>query len=95
MSKRDEFIAKLKTKLDEWNTDLDDLEKKAQNAGAEFKHKYEKQIVELRAKRDEATSKLQQVQNAGGEAWESIKDGMENAWTSLKKAFEKDDTPEA
>jgi DNA repair ATPase RecN len=92
LSKRDEFIAKLKTKLDEWNADLAELETKAQKAGTGLKQKYEKQIVELRAERDQAATKLQQVQDAGEEAWDSIKDGMENAWVSLKKAFVKKDT---
>ncbi|NUM68634.1 hypothetical protein HUU39_25750, partial [candidate division KSB1 bacterium] len=47
----------------------------------------EEQITELRAKKDAAMLKFNQLQEASDEAWEDIKAGAEKSWTELKGAF--------
>lgn len=84
MSKRDKFIARLKSQLDEWTAELRELEYKAEQAGANVGHKYRQAIDELREKRADAETKLEQVKHAGEETWEDIKDEAERAWTAFK-----------
>ncbi len=86
MSTKDEYIAKLKTQLDEWSADIDELEVQAHLAKAELKDKYAVQIAELKAKRDEAEGKVSELQEAAGDAWEELKKGGEEAWGSIVKA---------
>ena len=50
MSKRDEFVEKMKGRLDEWNTEIDGLDEKVQKVKADLKEKYTAQIGELRKK---------------------------------------------
>ncbi len=89
MSARDAYVEKLKAQLDEWNAELDKLQARLRGARADAKIDYEKQIKTLRQQRDEATTKLAEIQEASEDAWEDLKQGMENTWTALKEAFER------
>ncbi|HOY69939.1 MAG TPA: hypothetical protein PL131_03955 [Methylotenera sp.] len=87
MSTKDEYVAKLKAQLDEWSTDIDELEVQANLAKAELKDKYAEQIAELKAKKTEAEGKVSELQDAAEEAWEEIKKGGESIWDTLKTTF--------
>jgi chromosome segregation ATPase len=87
MSTKDEYVAKLKAQLDEWSTDIDELEVKAHLAKAELKDQYAEKISELKAKRVEAEGKLSELQDAAEEAWEELKKGGESIWETLKTTF--------
>lgn len=87
MSKRDEFITKMSTRLKEWTAELDKLEEKVLTVKTELQEKYRRQIAELRKKREDAEKKLEDVKAAGEGAWESVKGESERAWTALKDGF--------
>lgn len=86
-TRRDAYVEKLKLRLDEWNADIDKLAAKAALAEAEAKIKYQNQLDDLRAKRDDVRDKLLAVQQAGEGAWEDLKEGLENSWEILKMSF--------
>ena len=46
-------------------------------------------MTALRQKRDEAKAKLAEIQAAGDDTWEGLKDGLEHTWTAIKDGFEK------
>ena len=83
MATRDEFVTRLKAKLDEWNAEIDELEAKAAQQKARADQRYAEQIVALKQKRDEAAEKLKEIQGATGDAWESLKSGAETLWDGL------------
>ena len=87
MSLRDTYTAKLKAQLDEWNTQIDILEIKAKQADIELGLVYQQQIQELKQKRDEATTKFDELQEATEEAWEEVKKGGESIWETIKTTF--------
>ena len=89
MTTRHEYIEKFKIKLDEWDTDIDKLEVRAQQATADLKFEIEDQLTSLRVKRDLARLKLAEIADASEEAWEDIKTGADEAWSSLKEAVDK------
>jgi uncharacterized coiled-coil DUF342 family protein len=89
MTTRHEYIEKLKNKLDEWDNEIDELEAKAQQTGAELKFELEDQIASLKLKRDQARLKISEIMNASEEAWEDLKAGADEAWNNLKQAIEK------
>jgi chromosome segregation ATPase len=89
MTTRHEYIEKLKDKLDEWDSDIDTLEEKAQHAKADLKFEYEDQLTALRRKRDDAKLKLAELMDASEDAWDDLKQGADEAWDSLKAAIEK------
>ena len=58
MSKRDEYVEKLKVKLAEWNADLAKLEAKTEHAKEYLKEIYHAEIDALRQQRDTITDRL-------------------------------------
>ena len=89
MSTRHEYIEKFKQKLDEWDSDIDELEAKALKAKADLKYELEDQLHALRHKREIARLKMAEVKDSSEDAWEDLKEGADEAWSSLKEALEK------
>jgi multidrug resistance efflux pump len=86
MSAKDEFIRKMHAKLDQWNAEIDTLSAKADQAEASARAEYHKQLEVLRSKRDQARSKLGEVESASEGAWQDLKAGVELAWESVSEA---------
>jgi hypothetical protein len=84
MTKRDEFVASAKRRLDDWNTDMDVLDAKVQNAADGAKEKYRAQLVALRAKRQEGEKTLAAIASASEDSWEHLKSKAENVLEALK-----------
>jgi hypothetical protein len=89
MSKRDEYVAKLKAQLDEWNADIGKWEAKAKGAQADARAEYEKHLDAVRRQRDQAMEQMRQVQAAAGDAWLDLAKGADEAWGIARDAFTK------
>ncbi|RLK50430.1 hypothetical protein DFR31_0326 [Alkalispirillum mobile] len=87
MSDKNEYVEKMKARLDEWNADISKLQAKARQAEADAKIRYEEQLRELRKQRDHAEEKLKEVQASSEEAWREMRAGMEKAWDDVSEAF--------
>lgn len=81
---RDEFVAKMKQQLDEFNRSLDELEKRGAEYNREARARYEERMNELKRKRDEMSRSLEDINKAGDKAWEDMKVGATAAWNSLQ-----------
>ena len=77
MSKRDEYIAKMKLQLDELDAKMDQLEAKAAVAKEDIRTKYREEIAKLRAQSKLAKGKLQEVKAAGEDTWDVVVKEME------------------
>jgi len=84
--KRDAYVQKLKGKLDEWNADIAKLEAKAEQAKADSKVQYQRQIENLKAQHVEVERKIEELSRAGDNAWGDLKAGVEIAWQGLGEA---------
>ena len=89
MAKRDEYVNKLKTQLDEWNAQVAKWEAKAKEAQAGARTGYEKQLEAFRHQRDQALEQMRRVQGAAGDAWIDLAHGADDAWAKMREAFEK------
>lgn len=87
MSKRDEYVAEMKAKLDEWNAEIDELEAKSKQAEAQARQRYLERVTELKSKRDEGRAKLDEIQSASEQSWETLKTGAETIWGDIKKTL--------
>jgi len=87
MSKKDEYVEKLKLQLDAWSADIDALEARARKVDAELRSKCDAQLVILRARRDEAKNKLKEIQESAGEAWQELRKGGDMAWDAISHAL--------
>ncbi len=87
MSNRDQYVEKMKAKIDQWNADIDRLEAKAKETAADVRIEHQNEIESIKAQRDQLVGKLEELENASEEAWEDIKTGAESAWVSLDSAL--------
>lgn len=87
MQDKKSYLQMLADQLREWDTEIDELKVKAHLAKADAKDELQKQIEDLRVQKEAAQGKLKQLQDAGDEAWDDIKVGVEKSWTEMKGAF--------
>jgi hypothetical protein len=79
MTTRDEYVKKLKTRLDQWNAE-------AKRWEADATAMKEKQMEGFALRRDEALYQLKLLENASAEAWKDIVKGTDAAWERLQEA---------
>lgn len=86
---RDEYVAKLKSQLDNWNAEAARWEAKAKEAQAGMQAEYQHQLAQFRTRRDTALNEVRRLQNASADAWKDMMQGAEAAFKSMHAAFEK------
>ena len=84
---RDAYVQKIKAKLDEWNAEIDRLEAQARQKEADAQTRLQEQIDQVKAKRTTTEEKLDDVRQAGGDAWEDLKSGLELATEAVGDAL--------
>ena len=84
MEIKDAYKQKMAAQLKEWTAQINLLEAKAENAGADMKVMRAKKLHELRAKQHAASDKLKEMEKASGEAWEQVKKTADKIWDDLK-----------
>jgi hypothetical protein len=84
---KENYQRKIESQLDEWRADIDRLREKAKHATAETRLKYKENIDRLELRMDEGRSKLKDLKESGGEAWEVVKDGADSIWDTMKATF--------
>jgi hypothetical protein len=89
MINRDEYIQKLKSQIDQWNTEAAHWQEKANKAQAGMKAEYERQLQQFRAKSEEARGELRRLQSASADAFTEMMRGADTAMQSMKDAFER------
>ena len=86
MATRDEYVKKMKARLDEWNDEVDKLEEKLADASDETKKRLEPYMVKARESRDRMVTKLGELKQAGEASFESSKDDIEHVWKTFKQS---------
>jgi hypothetical protein len=89
MTKRDEYVEKLKKQLDDWNAEASRWEAKAKAAQAGMRADYEKQLAAFRSRRDHALEQMRKVQASSADAWMDLVRGTDDAWAKVREAVEK------
>lgn len=84
---RNEFIEKMKDRLDDLDENIEELKQKGDKFEGEARKEYENRLHDLREKRREAKRKMDEVRAAGEEKWQQFKDEAEHAWKALGNSF--------
>lgn len=84
MEIQDAYKQKMAAQLKEWGAQIDLLEAKLENAGADMKVRHAEELHELRAKQGAASEKMQELEKATGEAWEQVKETTDKIWEDIK-----------
>ncbi len=93
MATKEEYLAKLKTQLDSWQGEVNELEAKAKEALEDAKPEIEAQLANLRTKFAEGETKFNELAEATEEAWEDLKEEAEAKFNSLVNEY-KDEAQE-
>lgn len=87
-TKRDAYVEKLKGNIVSWNAEIDEFQVKANQAKADAQVEFQKQITEIKAKREALEGKMADLQNAADEAWDDVKNGVDVARQILGQAVQ-------
>jgi hypothetical protein len=87
--KKDEYCATMESEIKTWDAAVDDLNAKGRQMSADARVTYDTQVKAMRADRDVAYSKLQEMRTANESAWQDMQSGVDAAWASMKKALDK------
>ena len=86
MTNRDEYVARLKKQLDEWNEDMARWEAKAKVAQADMKERYKHELDVLNAQRELARYNMRLIEGASASAWSELRKGADEAWDRMRAA---------
>jgi hypothetical protein len=89
MTEKTAYRQKLEAQLDEWGVEIDKLQAKASEASADAQSELEKQVHDLRDQEADAREKLDELSEAGEDAWQDVRGGVEQAWNSLGDAIQR------
>jgi uncharacterized coiled-coil DUF342 family protein len=84
--KRDQYVEKMKAKLDMWNAKIEKIEAATRQAGMDSKKEYQDRIQDLQTKRAGVEQKIQDLLKAGDGAWKDLKAGVKSSLKALDKA---------
>lgn len=84
METKDAYKKKAAAQLAEWDAQIKLLAAKTDNAAADVRVKYAKELDELRNKRRKASEKMKELEESSDEAWEKIKGTADQVWDDLK-----------
>jgi len=85
MMTREEYVQKLKSQIDQWNTQMAAWEGAAKGAQSQLAG----QLEQLKQRRDEALEEMRRLQGASVDAWKDMMRGAEDAFRSMQEAFDK------
>jgi len=87
MSKRDEYITKMKHQLDELNAKMAKLETKAQAAKDEARDVYKEEMGKLRHQSKLAVAKLDELKASSEDKWDTMVAEMEKVRDAFTHSF--------
>lgn len=83
MATKEEYLVKLKTQLDSWQGEVDELQTKASDVTDDIKAEIEEQIANLGVKFSEGEAKFDELKDATEDKWEELKDDAEAMFDNL------------
>jgi hypothetical protein len=81
---QDAYKQKMAAELKEWDAQINLLEAKMENAGADLRLKSTDEFKSLRAKQLAASEKMKELAKDSGEAWEQVKETADKMWDDIK-----------
>lgn len=89
MDKREAYRDLAKAQIKEWEAKIDLLKARGEKATAGAKIDMINAVEKLQAEKNALQKRIAEMMDAGGDAWEKLKDGMEKAMDEMKKSIDK------
>ena len=86
MSEKETYRQKIQDRMQEWNAEIDRLEAHADRSAADIQLQYYEELKKLRALQEEARRKLEELEEADDDAWETLRDDVDIAANAVERA---------
>jgi len=86
---RKSYQEKAHQSLDELFKAIESLEEKIRTASKDFSEGMEKNIADLKVESEKLKTKYKEMSDTSNESWDEVRNGFEQAATSLRDAFGK------
>jgi hypothetical protein len=83
MSPQDLYVAKMEARISEWTARLGAMKTKLDEAELQSRLEFHKQVDASQRQHEVASRHLDELKQAGEEAWESLRAGLEIVMTEL------------
>ena len=80
-------VARMEADLRSWGARLHKLRSQGHTAGSQPSVDYHKRLDDMEAKCDAAETKLDELKAAGSTRWETLRSGIETAWSEVEAGF--------
>ena len=87
MSKRNEYIAKMKMQLDDLNATMNKLDAKAEATKADVRDMYLEEMRKLRHQSKMATAKYEELKASSEDSWDSMVAEMDKVNDAFRHSF--------
>jgi len=89
MNEKEAYQQKIEARIAEWNAEMDKLRAQAKRLEAEGRIEAESRLQDLTIKKEAAEVKLAELRNAGGDAWQELKSGIDRAVRELDESVKR------
>ncbi|MDZ7754116.1 MAG: coiled coil domain-containing protein [Gammaproteobacteria bacterium] len=89
MESKKAYQERMEAELREWQARIDVLKAKADKAQADQKLEYQEEIESVRAKQQQVRERMKELQDAGADAWQEVKAGLDAAWEDMRSAADR------
>lgn len=89
MTKENQNLQVMESKLAEWRDKIDELQEKAEQTGTSGDVEVNRQFNQLRERYQNLENHLARLKTSGKTQAPDLRDGIENSWDDLIQAFEK------
>lgn len=87
MSRRDEYIEKMKQQLDTVNAEISRIEIRISETTGQAREKMQSELEKVRAGYEALTAKVDEVRKAGEETFEKYRDEAGHLWKVLNQSI--------
>jgi hypothetical protein len=89
MNMKDTYFAKMSSNFKRWDAEMGILVGKGAEMEDEARAAFEQQLRTMRARRDGAFRKLQEIRSASESSWRRLQGGVDASWNSMRHAMQK------
>lgn len=86
MSQQELYVAKMEAQLDVWRAKLDAMKARLEEAELQGRLEFHKQVEASQRQHEVACRHLDELKQAGEEAWRALKAGVDTVWKDLNTA---------
>ena len=90
MSQKELYVAKMETELNAWRQRLGAMKARLEEAELQGRLEFHKQMEASQHQHEIACRNLDELKQAGEEAWGALKEGVETVWNDLKASANAD-----